>query len=179
MNTLEYLLDEVEADKEFAAANQAIAVMFQDWPDIPEQLRRVAYYLVTLIDREKMPGVAQKARVSTGKCYELVKDLRCRRAQEQVSAWLLSEQRRTIQHVINDLACKIARLAREKKLAAPQFTNDMRRVSRAAEAKYQFTPIEFYYLGINQTRYFAENLIPPDRECLDQVKAQLQEIDPC
>ena len=177
MNTQEYLIAPDEIDREFAEADKAISGNFPDWADIAETKRRVAYFLVSRIRTEKMPEIAQKAKVSTAKCYELIKEPDCRKAQECASNWLIATQKRNLLDEINHATCKMARLAREKKLTATRFTEIMRRVARAAEPRYQLTPIEFYYLGFNQTEYFTENLMAPDHECLDKVKAQLEEIE--
>lgn len=177
METQEYLITPGEIDREFAEADKAIAGSFPDWADIAETKRRVAYFLVSRIRTEKMPEIAQKAKVSTAKCYEFIKESDCRQAQEYASNWLLAVHKRKLLDEINELTCKIGRLAREKKLAAPQFSNDMRRVCRAAEPRFALGPIEFFYLGIKMTDRLSDSSTVPDRECLDKVKAQLKEIE--
>jgi hypothetical protein len=177
MEKQEYLFIPDETDREFAEMDGKISAVHPEYAAVPEEKRRVAYFLVSRIGTQKMPEIAQMAKVSTGKCYELIKEPDCRIAQSFASDYLRVVQQRKLLDEINYATCKMARLAREKKLTATKFTEIMRRVARAAEPSYQLTPVEFYYLDINMTAYLAENSIKPDQQCLDAVKTKLEEIE--
>ena len=177
MEKQEYLFIPDEFDREFSEMDEKIAAVHPDYAAVPEEKRRVAYFLVSRIRTEKMPFIAGAAKVSLGKCYELIKDPECRTAQDRAGKYVYAVEKQLFQSALNDKSSKIARLAREKKLKPVDFSEDMFRICRAAEPRFQLTPVEFFYLGLNRNDYLSSPCVAPDQECLERVKVKLKEID--
>ncbi|OGV35839.1 MAG: hypothetical protein A2X48_14560 [Lentisphaerae bacterium GWF2_49_21] len=175
MEKQELLFIPDELDREFAEIDDHVSIRFPDYAAVTEERRRVAYFLVSCIRTEKMPAIAAKAKVSLGRCYELVKDPSCRDAQTILGRVLHERNQAQLQANINAASEKIAKFIQAGKIK--QLSKDMLRVCHSAETQYQLSPRDLVLVNLNWQSYLlADGYIPADTDCIQKVKESMEAL---